>query len=119
MRAIVRSLAAAVLMLSASVSLAQTPEPQFSPPPVSAVPSPMTPQPPVRQYVRAPINPNQRLIYERAAELARQRDARLETKKWMGISPSRPAVRHGHYSADLNMGLGYPYIAPAPPLFPY
>lgn len=63
--------------------------------------------PPV-QYepqVRRGVSRSQELIFQRAAVRARQRLARQETRKWQGVSLSRPRVVHGSHSENLNRGM--------------
>ena len=118
MRRTSSGLAAALLMLGTAVASAQPPTPPAPPVPFERQPLPLSPaatspfESPVsaaRIPMRQSPNPANARIHERAAELARQRDARLESKKWAGVSPSRPPVRVGQYSADLNAHLRYPY----------
>jgi hypothetical protein len=54
------------------------------------------------------------LIFQRARERARQRTARLEAYRWMGVSPSRPFVSLSTYSADVNPGLSFRGWQPKP-----
>lgn len=54
------------------------------------------------------------LLHARAAEAARNRTARIEARKWLGISTARPLYRHDSmllrpYSPDWG-----PYYAPPP-----
>ena len=121
MRSRISMLGTVCLAFGASVASAQPPAPAFAqevpPPPAPVFESPEAPAferpafpaAPTGQIYRRPVNNAHHLIYERAAERARQRDARLEAKRWAGYSPSRPPVRMGHYSADLNQHLAYPY----------
>lgn len=43
-----------------------------------------------------------RLIYQRAVEKARQRAARIEARKWAGVSPARPTIQAGVFGTRLN-----------------
>lgn len=64
------------------------------------------PPPPVTVYRsyrdEATSSMTQRLIYERAAYRARQRQARLESQKWLGISSGRPAVSLDIFATEQN-----------------
>lgn len=128
MRSTSASLATAWILIGTAVSVAQPPAPlapferQSTPLPGATVRDRELPAPAVVVAPRRPaVSPAQTLIHERAAEQARLRDARLESKKWAGYSPSRPPVRHGHHSADLNAYLHTPYFWGGyyTPVFPY
>jgi hypothetical protein len=70
-----------LVLLQAAPALAQTPYgPSFDP----DLPNPGFAR-------RAPL-PNH-LIFERAQYQASMRTARIEARRWMGISPSRPTVQ--------------------------
>jgi hypothetical protein len=64
---------------------------------------------PVR--TRTPL-PNQ-LVYERAVFRAQQRVARLEARKWLGVSTSRPLVQD-HTDRTAYPRFGYPNFATSP-----
>ncbi len=102
MKSIVLGLGIAATAFS-GVATAQSPILPPAPPATTDVP---------RQYVRRPVTDAEQLIFERAVVRAREREARMEVRRWTGQSMQRPNVRIGHYSSDLNQHIwnpGYGY----------
>lgn len=66
--------------------------------------------------VRAPLpeRVSDHLIHAREAELARQRTARIEARKWMGISTGRPRYFTG-YPVYVNYPFWYSPVVVIPP----
>ena len=66
---------------------------------------------PTREERSASQAETARLIQQRAQYLARNRVARLESRKWRGVSPARPWIPAETYRTSLNpataWGLGY------------
>ena len=60
--------------------------------------------------VRRQVSQSDQLIFERASAKAIERTARIESQKWAGYHPQRPAVRHGQHNNDLNRYLYSPVV---------
>lgn len=84
----------AALVTTAS---AQQPRQPYEPAPAAAK---------SRRAERPRSVPAEYLIHQRAVYQARQRLARIELRKWQGVSRLRPAVGSRAHAADLN-GLAY------------
>lgn len=96
------SLSLGLVLCSASVSPAQAPyeEQQFQPPAAHRVIRP------------GGMTISEQLILERAVRRDRERSARLESRRWLGISLQRPRVQFGQHSTSLNGGLAFPWALP-------
>ena len=55
-----------------------------------------------RPYHEETSSMTQRLIYERAAYRARQRQARLESQRWLGLSSARPSLSQDRFCTEQN-----------------
>jgi hypothetical protein len=55
-----------------------------------------------RPYREETSSMTQRLIHERAAYRARQRQARLESQRWLGISSARPMLSQDRFCTEQN-----------------
>lgn len=100
-----------LLLVPAVPSAAQTPAPGFKQRGPAAQPE--APTSFVKPYESEPyVRPRTplatQLVYERAAFRAQQRTARLEARKWLGYSTSRPFVRE-HLENTSFPRHGYPY----------
>lgn len=69
---------------------------------------PVSPEVRYEPRVRGGQPRSRQLIFERASSRARQRAARMESRKWSGISPARPDVVYGSHSESLNRYLWTP-----------
>ena len=69
---------------------------------------PVSPEVRYESRVRGGQPRSRQLIFERASSRARQRAARMESRKWHGISPARPDIVHGSHSESLNRYLWAP-----------
>lgn len=108
MRRVVVWLGMAALCFVSSTARAQAPAPSVLPPGVPHASPAHVSQAGPDGRIRRQATQSEQFIFERATEKARQRDFRMESKKWAGYSPLRPAVNHGHYSNDLNRYLWGP-----------
>ena len=57
-----------------------------------------------RQNVQKRKSFAEKLIHERAVLRAKQRTARMQARKWLGVSRLRPNILHGAHSVNLNRG---------------
>ncbi|MEX0715673.1 MAG: hypothetical protein WD066_03765 [Planctomycetaceae bacterium] len=74
-----------------------------------AIPTPPRTWTPEEEQLRADS-----LMHARAAEEARNRSARIEARKWLGISTARPLYRHDSMLLRPYSPYWAPYYAPAP-----
>lgn len=70
---------------------------------------------PVQAY--APRRSNEQILQQRELFFAKQRAARIQMRKFEGVSPARPNIRAGHYSVDLNRGAFAPWAAYRTPIW--
>lgn len=108
MRAVVLCFGACVLPFGASIAVAQNPAPLVR---VEVPPSKnLTPV----HSVRRSLTTADQQIYDRAVVRAREREMRIESRKWAGYSVARPLTASGNY----NLGLEWSGWRAAPGFYP-